>query len=356
MGPGEYLLGLALAALALGPVAVAAPAVRGRLLPGWSGAPARLAEAVVFLAIVWAVAQLLGVVGLLERVPLVLGLALAGVGAVWAARRGAASEPGDPPPAPVPGRLAVVAAAVGAALVLAQWGVQVVEVLGHGMTSSDTLSYHGPVAARFFQDGSITSLEFVYSDPIIPFLPFNSELLHAVGMLLIGSDVASPLINMGWLGLALLAAWCVGRPYGLGPASLAATCPFLASPALVTSQAGSAGNDIVAGALMLAAAALLLNGRWRPRRWASPAWRRDWRSRRRSRRSPLWRCSPWALCSRRRGRSGAGSGCCGPARCWWRGASGTCATWCGWATRSRPWGSTSARSRCPRRRCRRRSR
>jgi hypothetical protein len=42
-----------------------------------------------------------------------------------------------------------------------------------------------------------------------------------------------------------------------------AVCPFLASPALVTSQAGSAGNDIVAGALMLAAAALLLNGRWR---------------------------------------------------------------------------------------------
>ena len=32
----------------------------------------------------------------------------------------------------------------------------------------------------------------------------------------------------------------------------------------MTSQAGSAGNDIVAGALMLAAAALLLNGRWRP--------------------------------------------------------------------------------------------
>jgi hypothetical protein len=148
--------------------------------------------------------------------------------------------------------------------VLAQWAVQVVETLEHGITSSDTLSYHGPVAARFFQQGTITPLEYVYSDPIIPFLPFNSELLHAVAMLLIGSDVASPLLNLGWLGLALLAAWCVGRPLGLGPACVMVVCPLLAAPALVTSQAGSAGNDIVAGALMLSSAALLLNARWRP--------------------------------------------------------------------------------------------
>ena len=264
MDPGRYLLGLALSAVALGPIVAGALAVRRRLLPDWTGAPARVAEAVVFLALVWAVAQLLGVVGLLERLPLVIGLALAGMGARWAAGRVPAPAAGEPPPAPEPALLGAVVAAAAAALVLAQWGVQVVEVLGQGMSSSDTLSYHGPVAARFFQEGSITSLEFVYSDPIIPFLPFNSELLHAVGMLLLGRDVASPFLNLGWLGLALLSAWCVGRPYGLGPASLMATCLFLASPALVTSQAGSAGNDIVAGALMLAAAALLLNGRWRP--------------------------------------------------------------------------------------------
>jgi hypothetical protein len=125
------------------------------------------------------------------------------------------------------------------------------------------VSYHGPVAARFLEEGSITRLEFVYSDPIIPFLPFGSELMHAVAASLMGNDVASPFLNLGWLGLAMLAAWCIGRPRGLGPASLLAVCPLLAAPALVTSQAGSAGTDIVAAALTLSAAALLLNAGWR---------------------------------------------------------------------------------------------
>jgi hypothetical protein len=263
VGPGPYLVAVVLCALALVPVALGSLSLRRRLLPDWAGAPARVAESVLFLALVWAVAQLLGLVGALERVPLVASLALAGVGAWWLGTRGAATPSGEPPPAPAPHRPGVIAAAVAAALVAAQWGVLVVEALGGGMQSSDTLSYHGPVAARFFQEGTITSLEFVYSDPIIAFLPYNSELIHAIGMLLFGRDVASPFINLGWLGLALLAAWCVGRPRGLGPASVLVTCTFLAAPALVTSQAGSAGNDIVAGALMLAAAALLLNSGWR---------------------------------------------------------------------------------------------
>jgi len=259
----QYLVGLGLAVLALAPVAVGAWTLRGRLLPGWSGAPARLAEAVILLALVWAVAQALGLVGLFERGVLAAGLAAAGAGAFVLGRRGGPPDAAEPLPAPAPDRLGVAVAAGAGALVLAQWAVQTVEAFDHGMAGSDTVSYHGPVAARFVQDGSITPLEFVYSDPIIPFLPFNSELLHSVAMLLLGRDVASPLLNLAWLGLALLAAWCMGRPYGLGPASLLATCPLLAAPALVTSQAGSAGNDIVAGALALSAAALLLNSRWR---------------------------------------------------------------------------------------------
>ncbi len=266
MGVGEYLLGMLLLVVALAPVAAGAVAVRVRLAPGWRGAPARLAEIVTALGIVTAVAEVLGTAGVLERVRLVAGLVLAGAGAAALARRGAASPAGSlpsAPSAPAPDRLGVAVAAAAAVLVFAQWGVEVIESLGHGMLSSDTVSYHGPVAARFLQDGSITPLEFVYSDPIIPFLPFGSELLHAVAAILIGRDVASPFLNLGWLGLAMLAAWCIGRPRGLGPASLLAVCPLLASPALVTSQAGSAGTDIAAGALTLAAAALLLNAGWR---------------------------------------------------------------------------------------------
>ncbi len=266
MTAADYLAGVVLALLVLAPLGAGAFALRERIVPGWAGAPARLAEAVLFLTLLWGIAHLLGTLGILERAPLVAGSLLLGGAAWWLGRRGegragAAAEPA--PPAPAPDRLGVWVAAVAAVLVFAQWGVKVVTALEHGIFSSDTLSYHGPVAARFFESGSITRMEFVYSDPIVPFLPYGSELLHTVGMVLMHSDVLTPLINLGWLGLALLAAWCVGRPYGLGPASLLATCPLLAAPALVTSQSGTAGTDIVAGALVLAAAALLLNAGWR---------------------------------------------------------------------------------------------
>ena len=46
------------------------------------------------------------------------------------------------------------------------------------------------------------------------FYPQNSELVHAVGMVLGGRDFFSVFLNLGWLALALLAAWCIGRPYG----------------------------------------------------------------------------------------------------------------------------------------------
>jgi hypothetical protein len=199
VGAGQYLLSAALTALALGPVAAGALSLRARLLPGWAGAPARLAEAVVFLALVWATAMLLGTVGVLGRASFVLTSLVAGALAFAAGRPGrdgGADHQG--PPAPAPDRLGVIAAGVAVAVVVAQWGVRVLDMLGHGMVGSDTLSYHGPVSARFAQDGSITSLEFVYSDPIVPFLPFGSELLHTVGMLLFDGDALSPFLNLGW--------------------------------------------------------------------------------------------------------------------------------------------------------------
>jgi hypothetical protein len=80
-------------------------------------------------------------------------------------------------------------------------------------------------------------------------------------MLWFGNDFLSPFLNIGWLGLALLAAWCLGRPYGLGPQSLLGVAIVLATPIMVETQPGGAYNDIVGLALFLAAAALLVNGR-----------------------------------------------------------------------------------------------
>ena len=43
------------------------------------------------------------------------------------------------------------------------------------------------------------------------FYPQNSELLHAVGILLTGRDTLSLFLNFGWLAVAFLAAWCIGQ-------------------------------------------------------------------------------------------------------------------------------------------------
>ena len=101
MSFGAYLtgvLGLAAIAVAMGLVAVR---IRGRLLPGWEGAPARLVEAVIGLSALTLLLQLLGAIGLFE--PAVLVGASIAVGGRGLARRPA--RPADTTPAvpPSPG-------------------------------------------------------------------------------------------------------------------------------------------------------------------------------------------------------------------------------------------------------------
>ncbi len=81
------------------------------------------------------------------------------------------------------------------------------------MTNVDTLWYHLPDAARFVQDGSITPLHFFDLETVTAFYPATSELIHGLGILLMGNDVLSPVINFGWL--ALRAVGCVVRGQGL---------------------------------------------------------------------------------------------------------------------------------------------
>lgn len=50
----RFALGVALLAICIGPVGIGASRFRLRLLSGWTGAPARLAEAILFLALLFA--------------------------------------------------------------------------------------------------------------------------------------------------------------------------------------------------------------------------------------------------------------------------------------------------------------
>ena len=49
---GSYLLGALQLALVVVPVAFSAYSLRKRLLPGWNGAPARLVESIVAVALI----------------------------------------------------------------------------------------------------------------------------------------------------------------------------------------------------------------------------------------------------------------------------------------------------------------
>ena len=261
MTVARYGLGLLLALATLAPLLIGAGALRRRLLPAWGGALALLVQLVLTLVGLILILQLLGLVGLLYAWSVALVSVAAGAAVTrMAPRLGARhAEPGNPP-APDPGLWPALAAVAGVAVVVADWCTRVLPALDNGMTGADTVWYHLPQAASFVQDGSITHVQFFETGAGTAFYPATSGLLHALGMLWFGNDFASVFMNLGWLGMALLAAWCLGRRYGQGPACVLGLCLLLATPIMVETQPGGAYNDLMGIALLLAAAALLVNG------------------------------------------------------------------------------------------------
>ncbi|MFI5028727.1 MAG: hypothetical protein ACHQCF_07100, partial [Solirubrobacterales bacterium] len=136
--------------------------------------------------------------------------------------------------------------------------------LSTGMTGFDSTWYHGTFAAAFFQSGNTWDLHFIAPQFLAWFYPANAELFHAVGMLAFDRDILSPLLNLGWLVGCLVACWCIGKPYRVGPWSLALGAVALSLPAL-SDQAGEARSDLAGIFFLLSAAAIALNA------WSSRA-------------------------------------------------------------------------------------
>ena len=259
MSFGEYLGGvLGLAAVAV-PMALAAVRLRRRLLPGWQGAPARLAEAVLGVALITVLLQLLGAFGILVPAVLIVAAPALGLGLYFGPWLRVELADAAPPPSPAIPLPQVLLGLAAAAFVAAHWATGLQDVWARGMLTFDTLWYHGPFAARIADTGSVWGMHFI--DPLYLnwFYPENSELLHAAGIVLFDRDIASPLINFGWLGVALLAGWCIGRPYGVAPLSLVAVCIAMDTGPMVPREAGTPATDTVPVALLLAAAAILIN-------------------------------------------------------------------------------------------------
>ncbi len=274
---GSYLLGAAeLAAVALS-VAFSAYRLRARFLPAWNGAPARLVEAILAVALITWISEILGTFGLFYAgavvaasallaavVAVVPALSPAGGGGAGVPRgaqaRTAPSTVGDAAPTGPAGQsawsLLVMTGVI--AVVVFHWAVTTKHALDRGIFNFDSLWYHMPFAADMAQSHSVVGMHHVDTVFTNWFYPQNSELLHAVGILLTGRDTLSLFLNFGWLAVAFLAAWCIGRPYGRGSLTVVAAAILLECHTLVVRDPGAAKNDLAAAALLLAGIAILV--------------------------------------------------------------------------------------------------
>jgi hypothetical protein len=277
---GSYLLGAAEVAVVALSLGFSAYRLRQRLMPAWEGAPARLVEAIVAVALLIWISELLGTfdllyAGALVGVSALVALATAllpGGGGGAGVPRGAegAQRPstvGDAAPTGPAGpdgwRLLIMVGVI--AVVFGHWALTTKHALDRGIFNFDSLWYHLPFAADMVQSHSVTGMHHVDTVFTNWFYPQNSELLHADGMLLMGRDTLSLFLNYGWLVVAFLAAWCIGRPYGRGDLSVVAVAILLEAHVLVVREPGAAKNDLMAAALILAAIAILVTA-WHLRR------------------------------------------------------------------------------------------
>jgi hypothetical protein len=290
---GSYIFSAALLVVLALSLGFSAVCLRRRLMPAWEGAPAHLVEAIVGVALLIWISELLGLfsllyAGMLVAAAVVLAAAVAFGPRVLSGRGGAgaslgfspkksaavrdcgrgekedAAVPRHPPSPPRAGGWLTAVAVGVVALVFAHWGLTAKDALGRGVFNFDSLWYHLPFAVEMAHSHSVTGLHYTETIFTNWFYPQNGELLHADGILLTGRDTLSLFLNFGWLAIAFLAAWCVGRPYGRGPLTVVAAGILLECHTLVVREPGAAKNDLMAAALLLAAIAILVNADRRP--------------------------------------------------------------------------------------------
>jgi hypothetical protein len=237
--------------------------LRRWIVPEFSGALARLADATIAVALLVLALELLGsleilTVGWTIVVCVAFGLIAAAIG--WTMAPAQDREVS----APQVQTAALLIAFGVASWVVAEWTFPSQLALDHGMFGGDTTWYHMPFSGRIAQEGTILPLHF--TDPLrlaAWFYPGTSELVNAGGIVLFKTDWLSPLINMIWLSIALLAAWCVGRPYKVGPATMVAGALVFSAGVMIETQPGEGRNDIMGLAFLLAFTAFLINGHQR---------------------------------------------------------------------------------------------
>jgi hypothetical protein len=250
----EYWRGVLLLAAISAAVLWGVVRLRRRLVPSWTGPLARTVEATLATGVVLGTAQLLALVRQLRP-----GVTMVAVGALGLLIAALGAGPGEDRSSdgrrPSPLRLLAIGAS---AAVFAQWTAVTAMAFHGGMTQPDTLWYHGPFTARFLQERTLGDLERVgYS--AARYFPLDNELLHAlVAMPFRSSDLVSPVVNLGFLAMAIVAAAAVGQTVGRASLGVLGALVGLSFPALVAVDAGAASSDVPAAAFLMAAVAMLL--------------------------------------------------------------------------------------------------
>lgn len=243
------LLLLVLAHIGSGVVSCLAPDARG----SWRAA----ATFVMAVAFAWVLAIVLGALGWLRYPVFAVVSAVACTLLSWCwpgPRRESRGGPNVEHPA-------WVAAALTVACVAAMVASDAREnrFLPPGAGLYDDVSYHLPAAALWSQTGDLRMLRFAYGDRSTCFYPFGGEL--ASWILLSPFDGSDFLARWSQLPAALgilLLTWAMARRAGAsGWGALVAAVATCAVPRLFPGLALSAGNDLWAALLCLAALLLI---------------------------------------------------------------------------------------------------
>jgi hypothetical protein len=263
MSLGRYLIGVLALLCVFASLGIGAAAARRSFLPGVGGAYARLAEIVTGCALLIGIVEALGTVGLFRLVPMVVGSAAVGsalrLGLTPRSGARVVRPRGVRPRVRIADVLLMIVAAAGVAAVLLVWTRRSLQSFEHGITGADSIGYHLPHAAFYAQTGQIRSIPYTDFDYLTGLYPATAELFHALGIVLMGNDVLSPGINLIWLALTLLAAWCIGSLRGAGSTSMLAAALVMATPMMVGSNAGTADSDLPGVFFVMAAVAVWMH-------------------------------------------------------------------------------------------------
>ncbi len=253
-------IGFIVSAGVLAVIIVGARRARRRLVSAWSGPEAWLADIILVLSALTVVSNVTGAFGVFRAFAVGMGCLIVGIALyVWGSFGNGDLEPTERASAStdVPTwQKAATGASIGATFAL--WTSQTPTVYRYGILGWDSLWYHLPAAANFVQSGKFLPLKLYESDVVTATYPFGASVYHALGIIALGSDIFSPLINLGWALVVILGAWVIGRRFSQPHLSVIATCIVLSSQLMVQFEAASALAEMMGLAGLITAVAFLI--------------------------------------------------------------------------------------------------